>query len=459
MPLHATTPQALLISLYKAAVEAAQPHAKMASILPPCPKGKTIVLGAGKAAAAMVYALEDAIASQWPASACKAVSGVVVTRQGHIPPRPAHLPAQSAIRILEASHPVPDARSENAARQMLAQAQAATADDLVIFLVSGGGSALLCLPAEGLTLAQKQAIHQQLLHSGAPIDVMNGVRKHLSSIKGGRLLQACAPARVCTIAISDVPGDDLSIIASGPTIADDSTCAQTLRWLAQYGIEIPASIHARLEDGTLETPKPAELHAMLERASTHLIATPMQSLQAARREAERQGLRAYILGDRLEGESRDLGLFHARLAQSIQAGKSDMQAPCVLLSGGETTVTFTHTADKTKNSNGCNGSSANTIAPQGGRAMEFCMGLANALQAQSGIWGIAADTDGIDGNSPAAGAQVSPHTIANAQANGMALADALLHHKGHAFFHASGELVETGPTHTNVNDFRAIVVL
>lgn len=429
-------PRALLRHLFEVAVRRAQPLHNMAAFLPAPPRGRTLVLGAGKAGAAMAQALEAA----WPADA--PLSGLVVTRYGHVPPRPEGLPAR--IEVVEAAHPVPDDAGVAAAQRMLALTSGLTADDLVLCLISGGGSALLTLPCEGLTLADKQRINRELLASGAHIGEMNTVRKHLSGIKGGRLAAACAPAPVVTLTISDVPGDDVSVIASGPTVADASTCAQALEILHRYRIEVPSSVRTRLEKGTLETPKPGD--PRLAGVRTHLIATPWQSLQAAADAARGLGLQAWILSDEIEGESREVGKVHAALARSVAQGRSSITRPCVVLSGGETTVTL-------------GARPQGQPVGRGGRAGEFCLGLAQALGGQPGIWALAADTDGIDGVEDNAGAIVAPDTQARARAAGLVLTDHLDRHDAYGFFEALGDLVVTGPTHTNVNDFRAILVL
>ena len=327
---------------------------------------------------------------------------------------------------------------------MLALTQGLTADDLVICLISGGGSALLTLPADGLTLAEKQRINKELLASGAAIGEMNCVRKHLSRIKGGRLAAACAPARVVTLTISDVPGDDPSIIASGPTVPDASTCADALAILDRYRITVPAPVRAALEAGTLETPKPGE--AVFAGHAVHLIATPQQSLEAAAQAARAAGWAAHILSDEIEGESREVGKVHAALARAVAQRGAPFERPCVLLSGGETTVTVRSRPES---------------APKGrgGRAGEFCMGLAQALQGQSGIWALAADTDGIDGVEDNAGAIVTPDTLARGRAQGLRLDDHLDRNDAYGYFSALGDLVVTGPTHTNVNDFRVLLIL
>ncbi len=429
-------PAAFLLHLYDVAVQRAQPLQGLKEHLPAPPKGRTLVLGAGKAGGSMAQALE----ALWPADA--PLSGLVVTRYDHIPPRPTGLAQR--IEVVEAAHPVPDAAGLQAAERMLALTQGLTADDLVICLISGGGSALLTLPADGLTLAEKQRINKELLASGAAIGEMNCVRKHLSRIKGGRLAAACAPARVVTLTISDVPGDDPSIIASGPTVPDASTCADALAILARYRITVPPAVRAALEAGLLETPKPGD--AVFAGHAVHLIATPQQSLEAAAQAARAAGWAAHILSDEIEGESREVGKVHAALARAVAQRGAPFARPCVLLSGGETTVTVRPRPEG---------------APKGrgGRAGEFCMGLAQALQGQSGVWALAADTDGIDGVEDNAGAVVTPDTLARGRAQGLRLDDHLDRNDAYGYFSALGDLVVTGPTHTNVNDFRVLLIL
>lgn len=428
-------PRALLRHLFDIAVQRALPLHNTAAHLPPPPKGRTVVLGAGKAGGAMAHAVE----ALWPADA--PLSGLVVTRYHHTPARPEGV--KPRIEVVEASHPVPDAAGLAAAQRILQLAQGLTKDDLVLCLISGGGSSLLTLPCEGLTLPDKQRINQQLLESGANILDMNTVRKHLSAIKGGRLAAACAPAQVVTLTISDVPGDDVSVIASGPTVADTSTCAQALAVLHRHGIEVPAAVRAQLESGALETPKPGD--ACFTGHTTHLIATPQQSLDAAADAARALGLNAYVLSDEMEGESREVGKVHAALARSTALGRSSFQKPCVILSGGETTVTIKpRTEGQPKG--------------RGGRAGEFCMGLAQALNGVPGVWALAADTDGIDGVEDNAGALVVPDTLARASHQGLKLADHLARNDAYTFFDALGDLVVSGPTHTNVNDFRAVLI-
>lgn len=429
-------PQAFLRHLFAVAVRHAQPLEGLRRHLPAPPRGRTVVLGAGKAAASMAQALEVL----WPAQA--PLSGLVVTRYGHVPERAPGLVQR--VEVVQAAHPVPDAAGLDAAQRMLALAQGLTEDDLVICLISGGGSALLSLPAQGLTLADKQAINQALLASGAAIGEMNCVRKHLSRVKGGRLALACAPAPVVSLLISDVPGDDPSVIASGPTVADASTCAQALAILARYQIDVPPAVHAALQDASLETPKPeAQLWAGHQ---VHLIATPQQSLQAAAEAARAAGLAAYILSDEIEGESREVGKVHAALARAVARHGQPFERPCVILSGGETTVSL-------------GPQPAGSLRGRGGRAGEFCLGLAQGLQGQSAVWALAADTDGIDGVEDNAGAQLGPDSLQRAAALGLDVDQALVRHDAYGFFAALEDLVVTGPTYTNVNDFRAILVL
>ena len=439
-------PRALLRHLYDVAVQRALPLHNTAAHLPSPPKGRTLVLGAGKAGGAMAQAVE----ALWPAGA--PLSGLVVTRYHHTPPRPAGLAER--IEVVEAAHPVPDAAGLAAAQRILQLTEGLTKDDLVLCLISGGGSSLLTMPCDGLTLEDKQRINRQLLHSGAHIGEMNTVRKHLSAIKGGRLAAACAPARVVTLTISDVPGDDVSVIASGPTVADASTCAEALDILRRYGIEVPETVRQQLEAGTLETPKPGD--PRLTRCETHLIATPQQSLDAAAEAARALGLRAYVLSDEIEGESREVGKVHAALARSTALGRSSFEAPCVILSGGETTVTV---RPRTEGQKKGRGESSEARPGRGGRAGEFCLGLAQALGGQAGVWALAADTDGIDGVEDNAGAMVAPDTLARAAAQGLNITDHLARNDAYGYFEPLGDLVFTGPTHTNVNDFRAVLVV
>ena len=435
-PHYSQDPAGFLRQLFDAAVARAQPLLNMPHCLPAVPRGRTLVLGAGKAAGAMAHALE----ALWPADA--ELSGLVVTRYHHTPPRPQGLAQR--IEVVEAAHPVPDEAGLKASERMLALCQGLTQNDLVICLVSGGGSALLTLPAQGLSLADKQQINRALLESGANIVEMNTVRKHLSRIKGGRLAAACYPAQVVTLTISDVPGDDPAVIASGPSMPDSTTCEQAIAILQRYRIALPEPVWAALRAGDLETPKPTD--PLFQGHSVQMLATPQQSLEAAAALARLAGLNAYVLSDEIEGESREVGKVHAALARAAAKGKGPFQKPCVILSGGETTVTVRP-------------QEAGTPRGKGGRAGEFCLGLAVALQGQAGVWGLAADTDGIDGVEDNAGAWVAPDTLARADALALKPSAYLDRNDSYRFFEALEDLVVSGPTHTNVNDFRALLVL
>ena len=426
-----TDPRGFLRALYDAAVSRALPAETTAAWLPPPPKGRTVVIGAGKAGGAMAAAV-DAL---WPQGA--PLSGLVVTRYDHVPP--AYKAKPGRIEVVEAAHPVPDEAGQRAAQRIAELAQGLSADDLVLCLISGGGSALLSLPAAGITLEEKQAINKALLKSGAAIDEMNCVRKHLSAIKGGRLATNCAPARVVTLLISDVPGDAPEVIASGPTVPDSTTCADALAILTRYGIEIPAAARAGLEGGAFESPKPGD--PRFAGHAVHMIATPRQSLEAAAAVARAAGITPYILSDEMEGESREVGKVHAALARSVARSGTPFTKPCVILSGGETTVTV-------KSKGG-----------RGGRATEFLMGCAIALQGEPGVHVLAADTDGIDGVEDNAGAIVTPDTLARGLALGMKAQAFLDRNDAYGFFAPLGDLVVPGPTFTNVNDFRALLVI
>ena len=419
----AADPKRFLRALFDAAVAAADPMRTIAAHLPPPPRGRTLVIGAGKASAEMARALE----AHWP----EPLSGLVVTRYGHGAPT-------RGIEIVEASHPVPDQAGADAAVRMMALVAGLAADDLVIALISGGGSALLPMPFAGLTLADKQAVNRALLASGATITEMNCVRRHLSAIKGGRLAVACAPARLVTLAISDVPGDAPGDIASGPTVADPTTCADALATVARYGIAVPDVVRAVLESGAGETPKPGD--PRLPVSAFHLIAAPQASLEAAAALAREHGIAAHILGDSLEGEARDVGVVMAGIARQVARRGQPFARPCVLLSGGETTVTVRG-------------------GGRGGRNVEFLLSLAVALQGEAGVYALAGDTDGVDGADEVAGAVATPDTLARAFALGMKPVESLVANDGHGFFGALGDAVITGPTLTNVNDFRAILIL
>ena len=414
--------QALLRALFDAAVAAADPFRCLPAHLPEPPKGRTIVIGAGKAGGSMARALED----HWAGP----LEGLVVTRYGH------KIPTER-IEVVEAAHPVPDEAGREAAARILGMVQGLSADDLVICLISGGGSALLSAPAAGLTLADKQAMNKGLLKSGATITEMNCVRKHLSAIKGGRLAAACAPARVVTLLISDVPGDDPSVIASGPTVADPTTCADALAILDKYNLREPAAAYEHIKRGHDETPKPGD--PRLARAVTRMIATPQASLEAAAALALASGVTPVILGDSLEGEARDVALVHAGIAKQVARHNQPVAAPCVLLSGGETTVTVRGSG-------------------RGGRNAEFLLALAVALDGHPQIHAVACDTDGVDGTEDNAGAMISPDTLARAEAMGLRAKDFLANNDGYTFFSNLKNLIHTGPTLTNVNDFRAILV-
>jgi hydroxypyruvate reductase len=427
-------PRGFLRALLDAAIAKAVPGPEIAAFLPAPPKGRTLVLGAGKAGGAMAAAVE----ALWPADA--PMSGLVVTRYDYVPPAFAQRRREGQVRIevVEAAHPVPDDAGRRAAARIAELAHGLSADDLVLCLMSGGASSLLALPAAGISLEEKQAVNKALLRSGAAIGEMNTVRKHLSAIKGGRLAAMCAPARVVTLLISDVPGDAPEIIGSGPTVPDPSTCADTLAILARYGIDIPPAARAGLESGAFETPKPGD--AVFDGNTVHMIATPLQSLHAAAALAREAGLAVHVLSDEIEGESRDVGAVHAALARHIARHGQPFAKPCVVLSGGETTVTV-------KSKGG-----------RGGRASEFLLGNALALQGEAGVWVLAADTDGIDGVEDNAGAIVTPDTLARASGLGLKARDSLDRNDAYAFFDALGDLIVTGPTYTNVNDFRAMLV-
>jgi len=416
-------PDRLLADVFAAAIDAARPERCVPSALPAPPAGRTVVVGAGKAAAAMAQAVE----STWDGE----LAGIVVTAYGHAA-------RCERIDVIESAHPVPADVGLRASERVLTSVRGLGRDDLVLCLMSGGGSALLPLPAEGLSLDDKQAITRDLLRSGATIGEINTVRRHLSRIKGGRLGVACHPARLVTLAISDVPGDDPVDIASGPTVADPTTCADALAVLTRYGVAMPATVRDALEHGAWESIKPGDPRLAL--AEYRLVAAPRASLEAAARVAAERGVRPLILSDRLEGEARDVGGEMAVLTRRILGGAGPCRPPCLLLSGGETTVTV--------RGNG-----------RGGRNVEFLLAFGIALGDCAGVHALAGDTDGVDGLEPVAGALWRPDTLARAVALGLAPQHYLDDNDAHSFFAALGDSVVTGPTRTNVNDFRAILVL
>ena len=416
-------PTQLLKAMFEAAIAQALPDRCLPGHLPPAPKGRTIVVGAGKASAAMAATLER----HWSGD----LSGLVVTRYGHAVPC-------RRIEIVEAAHPVPDRAGRDAAARILDAVRGLTPDDLVICLISGGGSALLVLPAPGIGFEEKQEVNRALLRCGANIAEMNCVRKHLSAIKGGRLGAAAHPARVVTLLISDVPGDDPAVIASGPTVADPTTFADARAVLEKYAIDAPSSVIAHLDAGRDETPKPGD--PRLARARTIMLATPQHALEAAANVARAAGIAPMIIGDSIEGEACDVALVMAGIARQVVRHGQPIAAPCVLLSGGETTVTVRGTG-------------------KGGRNSEFLLALAVALNGLPGVYAVAGDTDGIDGVEDNAGCMLKPDSIARAEALGISAKAALANNDGYTFFAGLDDLIVTGPTLTNVNDFRAVLVL
>lgn len=418
-------PVALLQAMFAAARDAADPAHCLAPHLPKVPKGRTVVVGAGKAAASMARAVELA----WPQDA--PLEGLVVTRYGHDVPC-------DRIQVVEASHPVPDSAGEKAAALILQKVKGLGPDDLVLCLISGGGSALLSLPAEGLTLADKQVVNRALLSCGANIAEMNCLRKHLSAIKGGRLAAAAAPAPLVSLLISDVPGDDPAVIASGPTVPDPTTFADAMAVIEKYGIDLPGNVKKHLAAAKDESPKPGD--QVFANTRTVMIATPQMALEAAATVARDAGLTPLILGDAIEGEAREVAMVMAGIARQVRRHAQPARPPCVLLSGGETTVTLRGKG-------------------RGGRNVEFLTALAVALDGAEGIHALAADTDGIDGSEDNAGAWLAPDSIARAAMKGIEVKACLAHNDGYSFFQAAGSLVVTGPTLTNVNDFRAILIL
>ncbi|WP_313074294.1 glycerate kinase [Melaminivora sp.] len=414
----------LLRALFDAAIASAQPALCVPPHLPRPGdvRGRLVVIGAGKASAAMAQAVEQHYTGP--------LSGLVVTRYGYA------VPCQR-IEIVEAAHPVPDAAGERAAARLLERIGGLTPEDVVLCLISGGGSALLPLPLPGLTLADKQQVNRQLLASGASIGEMNTVRRHLSAIKGGRLAAACHPARVLTLLLSDVPGDDPVDIASGPTVADPTTCADALAIVRRYRLDLPERVLEVLASGAGESVKPGD--ARLARCEARVIAAPQQALEAAARVAREHGYAAHILSDAIEGEARDVGKVLAALALQAAGRGGPFEPPCVLLSGGETTVTLRGQG-------------------RGGRNVECLLSLAIATRGHARIHALMGDTDGVDGVEEIAGALVGPDTLGRAFALGLSPRQSLDDNDGHGFFGALGDAVVTGPTLTNVNDFRAVLI-
>jgi hydroxypyruvate reductase len=415
--------RALLKAMFDAAIAAAQPEKCIPPHLPAPPRGRLVVIGAGKASAAMARAVER----HYPGK----LEGLVVTRYGYAVPC-------ERIEIVEAAHPVPDAAGERAAARMLEMVRGLSADDTVLCLISGGGSSLLPLPLAGITLADKQAVNRALLASGASIGEMNCVRRHLSAIKGGRLAAACHPAHVVTLLISDVPGDAPFDIASGPTVADPSTCRDALEIVRRYGIALPPNVRQVLDSGAGESIKPGD--PRLAGHEVRFVATPQMALEAAARVAAEAGVAVHILGDSLEGEARDVGKVMAGMALQVARRGQPFRPPCILLSGGETTVTVRGQG-------------------RGGRNVEFLLATALALRGEPGVYGLAGDTDGVDGQEEIAGAWFAPDTLQRAFDKGINPMHSLDENDGHGFFQALGDAVVTGPTLTNVNDFRAILVM
>ena len=415
--------RSVLRGLFDTGLKAADPAIWVPPHLPSPPAGRTIVIAAGKAAASMARAVED----HWPGE----LEGIAVTRYGHGMPC-------SKIEVIEASHPVPDDRGEIAARKLMQTVTGLGPDDLVLCLISGGGSALLGLPAVGLTLDQKKAVNRALLASGAPIGEMNTVRKHLSAIKGGRLAQAAHPARVVTLGISDVPGDDPSVIASGPTVADATTLADALRVIEKYGIDIPDAVRAHLQKPESETPKPGD--EVFERNEYVLIARPADMVAAVAEAGRRMGYDVVSLGADIEGEAREVGAEHARQALKIAAGMKPGDKPVLVVSGGETTVTV------------------DSEGGRGGRDCEYLLSLAVGLGGHPRVFALACDTDGIDGSEDNAGAMIDPATLSRASEKGLDAEDFLARHDSYSLFEATGDLIVTGPTRTNVNDLRLVLV-
>ena len=415
-------PKAFLTSIFEAAVAAADPERTIRNHLPQKPKGRTIVIGAGKGSAQMAAALEKAWAGP--------IEGLVVTRYGYAAPC-------ERIEVIEAAHPVPDAAGLEASKRLLQAVAGLTADDLVIALISGGGSALLPSPAGSLTLADEIAVNEALLASGAPIAAMNTVRKHVSTIKGGRLAAAAHPARVVSLVVSDIPGDNPALVASGPTIPDAGSRSDALGFVAAYGMKLPEAVMAHLNSPEADAPQRDD--PRFARNQVHVIASAGVSLEAAAAEAKRQGVEAVILSDSIEGEAREVGAVHAAIAREVAGRNRPFRKPVLILSGGETTVTLRHKG-------------------KGGRNSEFLLAFALGIDGIDGIHALAADTDGIDGSEDNAGAFADSSTVLRMRAAGVDAKAMLAANNAWTAFHGVGDLFVPGPTGTNVNDLRAILI-
>ncbi|RUY73137.1 glycerate kinase [Mesorhizobium sp. M7A.F.Ca.CA.001.13.1.1] len=415
-------PKLFLVSIFNAAVAAADPERTIRDHLPAKPKGRTIVIGAGKGSAQMAAAFEKV----WDAP----IEGLVVTRYGYGA-------TCERIEIIEAAHPVPDAAGLEASRRLLAKVQGLTADDLVVALISGGGAALLPSPAGSLTLADEIAVNEALLASGAPIAAMNTIRKHLSTIKGGRLAAAAWPARVVSLIVSDIPGDNPAMVASGPTVPDTGSRADALASISAYGMKLPASVMAHINSPAADAPSPDDERFL--RNEVHLIASAGVSLEAAAAEAKRQGVEAVILSDAIEGEAREVGGVHAAIAREVATRNRPFSRPVLILSGGETTVTL-------------------RAKGKGGRNSEFLLAFAIGINGVDGINALAADTDGIDGSEDNAGAFADASTVSRMRAAGVDAKAMLAGNNAWTAFNAVDDLFVPGPTGTNVNDLRAILI-
>lgn len=423
-----SNPKELLLSMFESAVGRASPEHTLRQYLPPRPKGRTIIVGAGKGAAAMAQAVE----AEWEELGVKGeLGGLVITRYGHAL-------ETRWIKVVEAAHPVPDTAGVLAAQQIIGLVGNLTPDDLVLCLLSGGGSALLTSPAPGVELNEKRALTQDLLNCGATISEINCVRKHLSAVKGGRLAAAAFPAEVVTLAISDVPGDDPAVIASGPTVADPTMLSDVKEVLEKYEIQPLPSVRAHLARTESETPKPG--HKLLERAAMRIIVTPQEALESAAEVAQQSGVMPLILSDSMEGESRDVAQVHGAIARQIARASQPWSPPCVLLSGGETTVSMQGTG-------------------VGGPNSEFLLSLMLCLKGAANIYALACDTDGIDGSGTNAGAIIGPESFDRSLTKGLSPAKYLMNNDAYTFFSSIDSLVSTGPTHTNVNDFRAVLIM